>query len=1262
MVSTSGIKGGKNMNKKIRKESILERVNPTRKVLLLLAILTLVQPVFAGDWPMLMHDIAHTSTSEDVVKPPLDLIWKFHTGEGIFSSPAISGSMAYVGSYDSYVYAIDIANGKEKWKFKTGLAIGSSPAVSGGTVYVGSNDDYVYAIDAANGKEKWKFKTGDSVSSSPAVSGGTVYVGSDDHYVYAIDAAKGIQIWKFQTGGFVGSPAVSGGMVYVTSYDGNVYAIDAAKGIQIWKFKTEYPLSAPSPAVSGGTVYVGSNDGNVYAIDAAKGKEKWRYKIGYPTSSPAVSGDMIYVGSNDHNVYALTINGDFKWKFQTGWEVYSSPAVSGDTVYVGASEHNLYALDAKNGLSKWQYTTEGSVSPPAVSNGMVYVSTFADKNGNVYAFGNKQIKIPVRWCAVQGSPAATNLNVLLQRLQRATDNIWNPGASIAFRSGIQPAFPSLNFPVIPDPNPPTSGGPGKLGDISIESKEGKELNDAISSCEIEWDKLAKQSKTPLVGPVGINLRQFVDNNGNPSDTNGIASPAIRGPGLPNDLGPVCKDPTKIQSNSGDTMYAAVNDNSLVVNDPHDTLVAHELGHVLFLFHGNGLDDDNNGVYDEICDPKENTNALPHSLMTPRVISDVITHLQKNTARTLAKVTAGAKIDPVGILLDGDTISDHRADSVHDVIDGSVDIVTVGMTENTISQTTLFEQRLFGIIPFKVDNSYIIFIDLDNDVSTGGSPSTLGFQTSFQGAELVTKVNVGVSGDGEFRAITPTVWKFQNGEFMKVTDQRISASVFKSIEQETQKHLFDSVSINMPNDVRGSRGTNVRFQAIAQQNAEKQLDRLPDAPSEDDVSEELFMTSPQFPASSVTPEQIPQGGKGIIEAIDLQPNKKAEVILGDQIITTGTTDDKGNARISFVVPTDARKGKRSMTVKVENTALTADTSVDIIASIGSISGTKFDDLNGNGKRDAEESGIEGWTLSLTNEDGNVMTTDTKEDGSYTFANLPDGKYTIKEAFKPGWIETMPGISDTGTITYTVEIKDGNKDANKDFGNFKLGEVRGMKWEDLNANNKRDSFETGLTGWEINIKGTDTITGEEVNITKTTDINGEYNFTGLTAGTYVISEKLINGWIQTTPATGTYTVTITSGANITGQDFGNFHKGKITGGGWIPVSGAKNGKATFGIEGQYHDNSNTANGNVEYQDHTTKLNIKSAKINTVATSLDKKKGVITGIVTVKTGSYPFEVYVEDNGEPGKSDVFKITVASPTPYSKGSVLGGGNIQIHE
>lgn len=221
----------------------------------------------------------------------------------------------------------------------------------------------------------------------------------------------------------------------------------------------------------------------------------------------------------------------------------------------------------------------------------------------------------------------------------------------------------------------------------------------------------------------------------------------------------------------------------------------------------------------------------------------------------------------------------------------------------------------------------------------------------------------------------------------------------------------------------------------------------------------------------------------------------------------------------------------------------------------------------------------------------------------------------------------------------------------------GSITGMKFEDLNANGKKDMGEAVLEGWTI------TLTDEQEIVVQTmTDENGNYAFTDLADGNYIVGEDMQDGWVQTIPdASGTYEIMIEGGNDYEEIDFGNFKKGKITAGGWIP---APNGpKATFGLVGQYPGNKYIPNGNVEYQDHADGLNIKSIQINTVATSMDMTKGVITGLAQVNgEGAYPFMAYVEDNGEPGKgTDVFRIELPTYS-YSNGDILGFGNVQIHK
>ena len=59
--------------------------------------------------------------------------------------------------------------GQEGWDYLT-----SSPAVANGVAYWGSGDGHVYAVDAEAGGELWRFATGGRVRSTPAVVDGGV--------------------------------------------------------------------------------------------------------------------------------------------------------------------------------------------------------------------------------------------------------------------------------------------------------------------------------------------------------------------------------------------------------------------------------------------------------------------------------------------------------------------------------------------------------------------------------------------------------------------------------------------------------------------------------------------------------------------------------------------------------------------------------------------------------------------------------------------------------------------------------------------------------------------------------------------------------------------------------------------------------------------------------------------------------------------------------------------------------------------------------
>jgi hypothetical protein len=117
-------------------------------------------------------------------------------------------------------------------------------------------------------------------------------------------------------------------------------------------------------------------------------------------------------------------------------------------------------------------------------------------------------------------------------------------------------------------------------------------------------------------------------------------------------------------------------------------------------------------------------------------------------------------------------------------------------------------------------------------------------------------------------------------------------------------------------------------------------------------------------------------------------------------------------------------------------------------------------------------------------------------------------------------------------------------------------------------------------------------------------------------------------------------------------------KVTNGGRLT---ADNGdKATFGGNAK----GSGPSGQEEYQDHgpAAPANVHSIDVQAVTCSGDGTSASIFGTATIDgAGSFLYRIDVQDLGEPGSSDTYRIRLSSG--YDSGvQVIVGGNIQIHK
>jgi outer membrane protein assembly factor BamB len=197
------------------------------------------------------------------------LQWTFQSMGPLHSTPGRDGDLVFVTGCDSILRGIDLESGTEKVQMDSGAYTAASPALVDGIAYYGTFNNDVLAVDLRNQEYLWRYEhpvRHFPFYSSAAVADGKVVVGGRDKIVHAIDQTTGEALWAFRTGARVeSSPAIAGSRVYVGSADGRFYVLDLDTGEKVWEFEAGGPIVA-SPAIAAGRIVIGTQDGVLYAF------------------------------------------------------------------------------------------------------------------------------------------------------------------------------------------------------------------------------------------------------------------------------------------------------------------------------------------------------------------------------------------------------------------------------------------------------------------------------------------------------------------------------------------------------------------------------------------------------------------------------------------------------------------------------------------------------------------------------------------------------------------------------------------------------------------------------------------------------------------------------------------------------------------------------------------------------------------------------------------------------------------------------------
>jgi outer membrane protein assembly factor BamB len=244
------------------------------------------------------------------------ILWRYPAG-AVETSPLLVNNVLYFGSWDHYLYALDVSQRTRPrllWKFKADGEINSSPAYAGGFVYFGTNPGSVYALNARTGRFQWRaqsyarFGAREYFYATPTIAYGRVFIGNTDGTMFAFGARTGHLLWARRAGTYVyTAAAVWQRKVYVGTWDGKVTAYDAATGNTVWKWEAPAAVHG-APTVldgilylstcpncgQGGSRYTKSGPRGTYGLDARTGRVVWKFWDGQ--YSPVIADrERVYV-------------------------------------------------------------------------------------------------------------------------------------------------------------------------------------------------------------------------------------------------------------------------------------------------------------------------------------------------------------------------------------------------------------------------------------------------------------------------------------------------------------------------------------------------------------------------------------------------------------------------------------------------------------------------------------------------------------------------------------------------------------------------------------------------------------------------------------------------------------------------------------------------------------------------------------------------------------------------------------------------------
>lgn len=263
-------------------------------------------------------------------------LWSALTGEWT-DAPVALGDIVLVGSSRG-LYALAAEDGRIRWHLATRSRL-FSPVVSDGIAYAGSEEGLLRAVEVATGELQWQRSFPGWVY-SPAVSGSQLVTGGQSHRLYALEAESGELRWERPLNQeLVHHPvALEDGKVIVTTFAGEVMVVAGESGRLHWYVRdTVANLSA---MVGQDRLFFNTFGGWLKARRPSDGALLWAVRLQEPEPS-TVEEDGSWVWTYDGSGSILTLDastGQLVWQTPVSGAPIGGPVVVDDHILVFTAE------------------------------------------------------------------------------------------------------------------------------------------------------------------------------------------------------------------------------------------------------------------------------------------------------------------------------------------------------------------------------------------------------------------------------------------------------------------------------------------------------------------------------------------------------------------------------------------------------------------------------------------------------------------------------------------------------------------------------------------------------------------------------------------------------------------------------------------------------------------------------------------------------------------------------------------------------------